>query len=302
MESTHPHKMSVLDRFQVAAPSSRGDNRAEDVMELLNGIGVDVDPENYLDIGGGDGSVTRGVANKFTDVLNIIDADIYTDMTTPRGVRYLRVENSRINIEDNKMDLVTMFESLHHFDNFNMMIKETHRVMRDGGILYIRDHDADADVIPYLDWIHMIYDIGASKPLSEFLGSGRPSYYSRTGLERSMRTYGFELLKSQDITQSATSSSADAANYMKIYHSVYRKVKRTSVMQIPPTPVISMYRTPHIVMWMKDGGGKQVDIAVRKAVGMLDKKVSIETVKSLIGRSEDDKGFYNLMLNVLSNR
>ena len=60
-------------------------------------------------------------------------------------VEYLEIETFKclIGLPDCSVDLVTCIMSMHHFRDFNQMLKEISRVLKPGGYLFIREHDVD---------------------------------------------------------------------------------------------------------------------------------------------------------------
>jgi len=44
-------------------------------------------------------------------------------------------------LQDESVDLVTCLMSIHHFEDFDLMLKEIKRVLKPGGFLFVREHD-----------------------------------------------------------------------------------------------------------------------------------------------------------------
>ena len=78
----------------------------------------------------------------------------------PDGVEYFNVsERFKLPIDDATVDVVTANMTLHHIKNVEECIAEILRVLRPGGIVFIREHDCWTVVDAMLvDIEHRLYD------------------------------------------------------------------------------------------------------------------------------------------------
>jgi len=69
-------------------------------------------------------------------------------------------------LDDNRVDLITCFVTLHHVPNLNAMLLQLVRILKPGGYLILREHDCKKEYslkMKYLNFIHafmMIARIG----------------------------------------------------------------------------------------------------------------------------------------------
>lgn len=159
----------------------------------------------YLDLGCGDGSITTAVG-KHLKAKNVFGADV--DMKSDINFNYLRVINNQIPLADNSVDFITCFVSIHHFEQIHLMFLEIDRVLKDGGLLYIRDHDiinmTDYTVITLM---HIFY--AASQPDAGYSGY----YCSRSELHKYLERRSYNLIATHKYR---------SPNPQQIYHSLYR--------------------------------------------------------------------------------
>lgn len=105
----------------------------------------------YLDVGCGSGEITEDVSESLN-----IKTPYGTDVEVQTCPNFILVQNDKINLPDNSVDLITVYVTLHHFSNYDGMVREMARVSRNNGLLLIREHDSFNEHQVYLDMIHMI--------------------------------------------------------------------------------------------------------------------------------------------------
>jgi len=73
-------------------------------------------------------------------------ADVYPESQAPNrawNINYVQVANNILSLKSHKIDLLSCFMSLHHVEQFDMIVLEMVRIMKDGAHLFIREHDVD---------------------------------------------------------------------------------------------------------------------------------------------------------------
>ena len=116
----------------------------------------------YLDVGGGDGKITEAIAKGLnTSEAHCIDIIQREDNSM---VKYHKLENYEEEIkfpfQDNYFDIITSFMVLHHVKLLDEELSEIYRVLKPGGIFYIREHNSENKFDQLLiDIEHMIYII-----------------------------------------------------------------------------------------------------------------------------------------------
>lgn len=180
----------------------RGANRASDVYSLLE------DPtqiNNYLDIGAGDCKITKAVANKLgVDYSNTyaIDIDKWSNKINKdfeHEINFIdastsKICNSKYNLGQGKFDLITLFQTLHHINDMNNVIKEVYRLLKPGGVCIIREHDARSEVIKKLCHVeHLLYAYFADgMKLLDFYNEYYAQYYSKVEMVNLFKSAGFK--------------------------------------------------------------------------------------------------------------
>jgi len=128
----------------------------------------------YLDLGCGDGSITKTISDKLKPTFTYY-ADINPECErkfADSNSKFLLIKNDTIPLPDNSLKLVSCFMVLHHVMDQKKMFSEISRVLEPGGYMYIREHDIaknPAQIIPYLNLFHIIevLDRGWKKLSSE---------------------------------------------------------------------------------------------------------------------------------------
>jgi SAM-dependent methyltransferase len=109
---------------------------------------------SYIDIGSGTGTITDCVGSSL-NIPNTYSSDIVLPQIP--GDNFLHIEDGKIPLPDNSIDLVTCFVVLHHVNDLNKFFKEITRIMRKNGIFIIREHNVTNPIMRiFLDVIHSI--------------------------------------------------------------------------------------------------------------------------------------------------
>jgi ubiquinone/menaquinone biosynthesis C-methylase UbiE len=109
---------------------------------------IDYSNFKYLDVGCGDGRKTIQFAQTFKIKKdNIYGADIeawgpYAKDKTSLPFQFKGIKNDKLDYPDNQFDIITCFLTLHHVKNMEKLINEIYRVLKEGGILILIEHDA----------------------------------------------------------------------------------------------------------------------------------------------------------------
>lgn len=158
---------------------------------------------NYLDIGCGDCKLTH----KFGNMLGLSNKKIYgADISTwgsytkeerkklPINIIDLE-EDKPLPITNNKFSYITTFMMLHHVRNLKLLLSEINRILRKGGYLMIRDHDAStyADYM-LIDIEHLLYEAVERdlKNYKKYYKKYCGNYYDIIEWSYLLHLYGFE--------------------------------------------------------------------------------------------------------------
>jgi ubiquinone/menaquinone biosynthesis C-methylase UbiE len=122
-------------------------------------------PSNIVDLGCGTGRFSGALATWFgTTVIGVDPSRKMLDQATGKShkgvVRYVRGSGEAVPLADGACDLVFMSMVFHHFSDPGAVARECRRVLRDGGIMFLRAGTVEQiPAYPYVEFIP------ATKPL-----------------------------------------------------------------------------------------------------------------------------------------
>lgn len=174
----------------------------------------------YLDVGCNTAEMTLLIHeyNKFavTECVDVMTTAEFKKAAAPGVLEsdliYRKVRGgNKIPFTAKSVDLITCFQSIHHFQDTLGMLKSINHVGKPGALLYIRDHDADAKdtkLVNYLDAIHVKYGDNPAEI----------QYRSRKQLTTLLKSAGFKLIEYLDYP-------ANSPNPQATYHAIYVKTR-----------------------------------------------------------------------------
>lgn len=135
------------------------------VKELLLKVGINYSIKNYVNIGDSGRYIDifkheldiRGTTYTLNDSYSYIDNHIYG---SGNFIQYDFNKMSVIPIKENSIELVTCLIGLHHFstDKISVFLKRIHKILKDGGILIIKEYNGETNMIPLLNCLHNIFN------------------------------------------------------------------------------------------------------------------------------------------------
>lgn len=170
--------------------------------KVSTGLGANA---NILDIGCGEGFVLKSAKGLFYKMYGIdISKKILRTLFTIDSLP-ICADAQEIPLKKNSIDVVVLFSVMHHLYDYRPILKEIHRILKTGGIVYM-DHDLDKTFyMNYKFFINMyrrlshkeraIEDLEIDKELyklSEFHSDGIDS----RGLENYLASLGFKVVES----------------------------------------------------------------------------------------------------------
>lgn len=252
----------------------REDERVERVLEVMPLF----QPQAYVDLGCGDCKITKALASRL-QAQSFAGLDIYDQDQE----NYIKIDQKSIPLGDSSVDLITCFVSIHHFQN--VMLKEISRILALGGFLVIREHDANPDMIAYLDGIHLMdalsrreWSVGqvsitqnenlsdqerTEKLYSSFQGLDIWSgYFSFNSISKTLTSLGFELIAKREY---------QGNNPQALYHACFRKVSE-------PGSYIALHReisdwsimNKNIFSWLRNTTSKMKQMVCSKLFKTLE--------------------------------
>lgn len=187
----------------------------EQYSKFTNYISRNVDI--YLDIGCGDGQVSSILAKEF-NIKRAVCCDIEDVRTTKDGEFLLIEPMFTLHFDENSVDIVSIFHTLHHMTDAIFRLKDIHRVLKVGGFLFLKDHNVvtneDAENVSFE---HFVYSIGEGKASindKETYGEIEPMYYyNESQVTAFLEAIGFKKMYA-DLYQNPT----------KTYVAIYKKL------------------------------------------------------------------------------
>jgi ubiquinone/menaquinone biosynthesis C-methylase UbiE len=200
---------------------NRNKERFEDRFNHLKKILVDNDTNveqiskkinTIVDIGAGNTQLTLEFCRKL-NVNNVYVIDRYSEERfvdlREKGdnfnIKYIQSSDTYIELKDNICDFLIAFVVIHHVDDIPNLISEIKRILKPGGMVFVREHDVTTNrEVEYIDKVHLKFGKEHS--------SGKTNYVSKKELVSYFESYGFVLMGS---------STYNCYNPQKLYHSLY---------------------------------------------------------------------------------
>lgn len=196
------HSSGAAETKTGEADTGRSASRVRDIQVVLDGVQEAQRPISYLDIGCSEGHITAAVA----DYLGIgaskaFGVDVVPQKAEP-AFTFRQIDGNTLDFPDATFDLLTMFVSLHHFQNAAKMLSESHRVAKKGGMLIVREHDVHSPYLAlWLDLLHAFYAVifNAEETPAEFAkkyATGTYAYYhSRDDWTQLLSRAGWQIVR-----------------------------------------------------------------------------------------------------------
>ena len=199
----------------------RGLSRIRD-LEKLN-INTD-NIKMYLDYGGGNGDITKHISKWLKlEKKNSICIDISTweqhsrIKKYPNILTYIDIEDMQLfPFSNNTFDFITCFQVLHHIKCIDLSLKELSRVLKNSGILVLREHDCRNVLdMMLIDVEHSIYEMVIENEHNPTYLSNYFAYYrSKEEWNDLLLSYGFKSINNSDIKGST-----------RYYYNIYQLTK-----------------------------------------------------------------------------
>ena len=177
---------------------------------------------SYLDLGCADGSISGALAEELkVKELFLVDIDPKWRTVCEQKQQhenftrtFMLIKDDIIDLPDNSLDLITCFMVLHHVFDQNKIFSEISRVLKPGGILFVREHDIGIEpkqVVPYLNLLHLVEDLKDGSTVEEaFIYINGIYYLNKNTVLHLCRKYGL-FQKTEDYYQGVS-------NPQHIYH------------------------------------------------------------------------------------
>jgi ubiquinone/menaquinone biosynthesis C-methylase UbiE len=170
--------------------------------DLLKKVHPDINRNTkYLDLGSNNGGITLEFGkNLGLNKQNIygIDVETYSQQKIKPlpGFIFSYYDGYHIPFHNQYFDLMTCSMVLHHIKHLEIILKEINRVLKNNGLLLIKEHDADSE---YMNWLifleHLLYDVIEYRiAYNQFIKSYIQYTLRKNTLIELLSLYGFQLL------------------------------------------------------------------------------------------------------------
>lgn len=185
----------------------RGKKALQEVKQLMT-LNKSPKPTMYLDYSCGDGEITRAIQKEFNlGKDQVYGSDIMKYPSIGDDFQFIlkTKETTSLPLQDNMFDLITVFNVLHHIkeDELYEAIKDLHRMLKPGGILLLKEHNAPIDrekresFTRVEDILHDMYDFVIDNEMNWDDEDYYARYKSLIEWDNSFKTVGFKLLPKQ---------------------------------------------------------------------------------------------------------
>lgn len=157
----------------------------------------------YLDIGAGEGTKTLdmrkklGIKREDTYCLDLVDTSFIVNQERD-ACTYEFYDGKKMPFKDNQANLITIILAIHHVKNIDLFFKELSRITKKGGIIVVREHDVNDEILEsMLRSLHFMHDV-SNKVTGKDSKTYIESYYSMNQLIKLFEKYDFKLLANLD--------------------------------------------------------------------------------------------------------
>lgn len=228
-------------KFKRVSDENRQDFIVSKILKFIQSNAPEIISEQLriVDIGGGNGNVlqlintTLGLTEKKD---NFICVETKTDWVESydfnhKNITYMFWNNHSLQIQDNTFDCVLCMVSLHHMTDETIVttLQEIERILKPGGILLIKEHDANQDSMKFIVWEHHLYHImddayqGKIIDVDNYLGHNIANFKSKQEWQKLIEEKGhitWKITTNRFLDGPFTKDDKNASN---LYWDVYTK-------------------------------------------------------------------------------
>lgn len=152
----------------------------------------------YVDIGCGSGKDAYHISSEI-NAQHALCVDVKDSRVSDAKTLDFMLINERepLNLNDNTIDIITLFHTIHHMEDAEFRLKDIYRILVPGGLLIIKDHNVqtqtDADNVTFE---HFVYSIGEGEATVDDVDTYKDIlpmyYYSANNILQYLQHLGFE--------------------------------------------------------------------------------------------------------------
>ncbi len=155
--------------------------------------------DKLLDIGCGDGTVGYFAKNNYREVYGVDISDTALEIAEERGVitKKININDEALPFEDNHFDAAVCLDVIEHVFEPVDLIKETFRVLKNGGLLVIST--------PNIRYWHHLFDLVFTGKFPKTSGDtdhydgGHIRYFTYKDIEKILENIGFEIVQKKGV-------------------------------------------------------------------------------------------------------
>lgn len=154
----------------------------------------------YVDIGCGSGKdalvISKEINAKSTTCVDVKDSRV----SSAKDLEFLLIkEDAPINMENNTIDVVTLFHTIHHMKDAESRLRDIYRILAPKGLLIIKDHNVDSELVAdNVTFEHFVYSIGEGEATvndeNTYKNIMPMYYYSAHNVDAYLKNIGFDRL------------------------------------------------------------------------------------------------------------
>jgi ubiquinone/menaquinone biosynthesis C-methylase UbiE len=154
----------------------------------------------FVDIGCGDGSITKELAKLFKFGESIcVDVENWfnTYKNKNKNIGLIITNGNRINIESNSVDVILCNHVLHHMMHLDDMLREVVRILKKDGVLIVKEHNCTTRDLSYLiDIYHALFELVYKKVQNpKFIPEYYAEYFSEREMTKKLEALGLRRIK-----------------------------------------------------------------------------------------------------------
>lgn len=236
----------IILKYMTALKLKRDDNRQDFIVDKIidyinkKNQALLTPKVSIADIGGGNGNVISAINKKVKGAKeNFICVETKSDWVESYpcdndNITYKFWDNDAIDIPDKSCDIVLCMVSLHHMkdETVQTVIQEISRILKSGGKLLIKEHDAETPTtLNLIEWEHHLYHIldcgynnqliNADEYMTHSINNFRPKLYWQIMFED---MFDFTFKERMNRFLDGPYSDKDYKNPTKLYWDIYEKV------------------------------------------------------------------------------
>lgn len=176
--------------------TGRAKSRINDYKQYLPRSGKDI---RLLDIGAGNCEIAVGFGNYLgipKEKLWLVDIDYYCTTEMKKRASFLQVPpGGQIQLPSDSFDIILLQQVMHHMQDLMIKLREVYRLLKPGGVVLLREHNArNVYISDLIDVEHLLYDlVGQPNDYNQVVDSYAGTVYrSAEEWDRLLKSIGFK--------------------------------------------------------------------------------------------------------------